>query len=110
MQLLTQNDAHSQGRQASDIAHELAHALLEHPPGSAIDPTGCRVWNQDLEEEASWLAAALLISEESALAVAWAGKPIKVAAQEYGVTEQLMKFRLNVTAARERVNRARRSR
>jgi Zn-dependent peptidase ImmA (M78 family) len=30
--MIVYNDAHVPGRQHSDVAHELAHALLMHPP------------------------------------------------------------------------------
>ncbi len=59
--LIVYNDGHSLGRRASDLAHELAHALLLHRPGPALDHRGCRRWNGEQEEEASWLAGALLI-------------------------------------------------
>jgi len=69
------NDSHSPGRQASDIAHELSHALLQHPPEIAIDHRGRRNWNQDLEDEATWLAGALLISDEAAIEIGGEVRP-----------------------------------
>jgi hypothetical protein len=32
-------------------AHELAHLLLEHTPGPAIGPGGCRVWDPEILPE-----------------------------------------------------------
>src|SRR5262249_48767554 len=61
------NDAHSRGRQASNIAHELAHSLLWHKPAPAYGADGVHEWNPEQEEEAQWLAGALLVSEEAAL-------------------------------------------
>lgn len=101
------NDAHSPGRQASDIAHELAHALLLHPPRQSVN-SGARDWNGEEEAEAAWLAGALLISDEAAIRIAKAGQPPALAAEHYGVSEQMIIFRLRVTAARIRVERARR--
>ena len=46
------NDSHSFGRQASNLAHELSHALLLHPSTPPIDSRGCRDWDPVLEEEA----------------------------------------------------------
>lgn len=106
--MIVYNDSHSRGRQASDIAHELAHALLQHPPAPVLDHLGCRNWDGGLETEANWLAAALLISEEAALAIALNATSLEVAAARYGVSKQLLQFRLNVTGARVRVRRARR--
>ena len=97
------NDAHSPGRQASDIAHELSHALLQHPPEPALDHRGRRNWNQDLEDEATWLAGALLISDEAAMEIATTEMSADVAAVAYGVSTQMVQWRLNVTAAYRRV-------
>jgi hypothetical protein len=65
------NDAHAPGRQASNIAHELAHALLLHPAGTVT--SGKRDWDRGQEEEAQWLAGALLVSDEAAVLIARAG-------------------------------------
>ena len=105
---IVHNDAHSSGRQANNLGHEISHGLLLHPPMPALDLRGCRYWNQDLEAEAKWLGAALLISEEAALAIARSSLSIEDAACRYGVSTQLVQMRLNVTGAYERINRARR--
>jgi Zn-dependent peptidase ImmA (M78 family) len=99
------NHAHSAGRQASDLAHELAHVLLFHPPSPALDHRGCRQWDPEAEDEAAWLAGALLISDEAALDIAARGLTDAEAAIEYGVSEHMMRFRMNVTKARVRIQR-----
>lgn len=38
--LIIYNDAHARKRQAADIAHELAHGLLMHPPKPPINANG----------------------------------------------------------------------
>jgi Zn-dependent peptidase ImmA (M78 family) len=101
------NDAHTPGRQASDIAHELAHALLLHPPRASVN-SGTRDWNAEEEGEAAWLSGALLISDEAAIRIAKAAQPTALAATEYGVSEQMVIFRLGVTGARVRVERSKR--
>lgn len=103
---IVHNDAHSLGRQASDLAHELAHALLHHPPTPALDENGCRDWNQDIEDEANWLAGAMLITEDAALSIVRKRTPLQVAAQELGVSMKMMQWRINVTGARSRVARS----
>lgn len=104
--LIVFNDAHDRGRQASDVAHELSHALLQHQPRPALDHRGCREWDRQEEDEANWLAGALLISEEAALYIARSGMSVEEAAAHYGVTRKMVQFRLNITAAHRRVQRA----
>jgi Zn-dependent peptidase ImmA (M78 family) len=103
------NDAHSPERTASNIAHEISHALLDHPPHYAFDATGCRFIDRDLEEEAAFLAGALLVTEETALWVASSGIDVPAAAQRYGVSADMLTYRLNITGARRRVAARRRS-
>jgi Zn-dependent peptidase ImmA (M78 family) len=106
--IIVHNDAHSRGRQASDLSHELAHALLMHGSSPAIDHRGCRLWDQNIEDEAQWLAGALLVTEEAALSVARNDTPLQAAAAQLGVSVAMLRYRINVTGARKRVERARR--
>ena len=99
------NDAHALGRQVSDIGHELAHGLLLHPPSPAMDGRGSRFWDREVEEEADWLSGALLVPEEGALMVVRRGWTLAEGAEHYGVTEQMVRFRVNVTGAKKRVKR-----
>ena len=105
--MIVYNDAHVPGRQRSDVAHELAHALLMHPPAHALDEGGCRNWNADLEDEANFLGAALLVSEEAALDIVRRSLTIAHAAENYGVTPKLMQWRINATGALKRIQRSR---
>lgn len=107
---IVHNDAHLAGRQASNLSHELSHALLLHPPTPAFDDRGCRLWNQNIEDEAQWLAGALLLTEDAALWIVRSNAPVQAAAQRFGISEQMVTYRLNVTGARTRVARARRLR
>lgn len=100
------NDAHAVTRQRADIAHELAHALLMHEPhvvraGKA--PHFARIQ----EDEANWLGSTLLVTEEACLSACRRSISIEEAAAAMGVSDQLMRWRINVTGARKRVARAR---
>ena len=101
------NDSHTLGRQASNLAHELSHALLLHPSTPPIDSRGCRDWDPVLEKEAEWLAGALLISDEAALHIVRSEMSLDEAQTHYGVSKKMLQFRLNVTGARVRVARSR---
>lgn len=104
--IIVHNDCHSAGRQASNLAHELSHGLLLHPPRPALDGRGCRDWEHIEELEADWLAGTILVPDEAAILIARRGLTVAQAAKLYGVSEKMMTFRLNVTAARVRVARA----
>lgn len=101
------NDGHVSGRQNSNLAHELSHGLLLHPPTPAMDNTGCRHWNKDIEDEANWLAGVLLVSEAATLEVAKGRWTRGEACDRFGVSRQMLQFRINSTGAVKRVNRLR---
>ena len=103
------NDAHHTRRQASDIAHELAHGLLGHPPGPPLSDEGCRNFDPRLEAEANWLGPALLISKEAALEILRKGLSLEAAARTYGVSQQVVQMRLNVTGAKKNLGPSRSS-
>ena len=103
---IVHNDAHSPGRQASNVAHELSHGLLLHDPTPALDDRGCRHWNQNIEDEAQFLGGALLITEDAALWIVRNGLSLAHAASRFGVSEQMVTYRLNMTGAHKRVSRA----
>lgn len=107
--LIIFNDANSEPRQNSDLAHELAHGLLMHEPRSAI-MNGSRLYSTADEEEAAWLSGCLLVPREAAVAVAMAGTTMSVAAIEYGVSTQMMTYRVNSTGARRQAEASRRKR
>lgn len=102
---IVHNDSHSAARQASNLCHELAHGLLLHPPTPALDDRGCRFWSNEIEEEANWLSGVLLVPDEAAIAVVKRGIDLAHAASFYGVSTPMMRFRINVSGARKRVQR-----
>lgn len=97
------NDAHDPGRQASDIAHEVAHAVLQHPVPQLFDEVGRRNHNKVHEDEASWLGPALLISDEAAVFIVANRMSVDAAAELYGTSREIVQMRVNVSGARKRV-------
>lgn len=106
--LIVHNDAHSDGRRSSNLAHELAHGLLLHPPAPAIDDLGCRFWDRTIEEEANWLAGALLVPKAAAISIAKREhhSALETLAEEYAVSTRMLVWRLNATGARTIVQRS----
>jgi Zn-dependent peptidase ImmA (M78 family) len=99
------NDAHHPRRQASNIAHEISHAVLGHTPGPTLDQRSIGVFDKTQEEEAQWLGPALLISEEAALFIVQEGIAMDQAIEIYGVSQDLIEFRIRKTGADRKVKR-----
>lgn len=107
---IVHNDGHAPARQNSNLAHELAHGLLLHPATPALDDKGCRHYNPEIENEAAWLAGALLVSETAAIEIARGRWGMAEAAGHFAVSPQMIQYRLNATGAKKRVRRARQAR
>ncbi len=106
--MVVHNDSHTEARQNSNLAHELAHALLRHEPAAALDgKTGCRGWNDTNEEEADWLGGELLVTSDMALTVARGRLTKEQAKKRFGVSEKMLNWRINKTGAAKRVERER---
>lgn len=107
---IVNNDVHDTKRQASNVAHELAHILLGHPPAPPFDEEGKRDFLAEIEHEAEWLGPALLVSEDAAMN---AYKLIKTRdytlsslSDEWMITEDVLRMRMNLVGARKRFSRA----
>lgn len=105
------NTAHSHARQASDLMHELSHILLAHTP-ARVDVTDelillLRTHDRSQEEEAQWLAGCLLLPRPVVLSIHRKGTNSRDAANEYGVSMDMLKYRLQVTGVAEQARRAR---
>jgi hypothetical protein len=98
--LIVYNETHSSARKANSLTHELAHIVLGHEPTPITDPTGLRLWNREVEDEADWLAAALLVPRAGALALLIEGYGIAQGAEHYGVSAELYQWRVNQTGVR----------
>ena len=106
--MIVHNDSHSPARQNSNLTHELSHGLLLHEPAPALDSkTGCRHWNDANESEAAWLGGVLLVTNDMALAVARGQLTRKQARQRFGVSEDMLRWRLDMTGSNKRVARER---
>jgi hypothetical protein len=105
--LIVHNDAHSAERQSSNVGHELGHGLLHHAPTPALDDRGCRLWDQGIEDEAQYLAGALLIPRDACIAMVFRNASVAQIAAEFGVSEPMARYRVNISGARLIAQRAR---
>jgi Zn-dependent peptidase ImmA (M78 family) len=99
--LVVYNDRNTVSRQTSDLAHELAHGLLLHTPAAALNGSGCRAWNTEIEDEASYLGGALLIPGKAARWIAKCGITVAAAAERFGCSIEMINWRLNESGARK---------
>ena len=107
------NPISSTARQASDIAHELAHVMLDHDL-SRIERLGDLTFltcDPTQEEEAKWLSGCLLLPRPVLVAATRQGWDASKIAESYGVSEDMARYRLNVTGVfRQYAGRGNRSR
>jgi Zn-dependent peptidase ImmA (M78 family) len=109
--LIILNSAHSPARQTSDLMHELAHMILGHRP-SRVDVTDelhllLRTHDAAQEEEAAWLAACLLLPRPALLGIRRRGESHQSAAKRYGVSSDMLTYRIRVSGVEIQAKRAR---
>lgn len=97
--VIVYNPLCAKSRTRSDLAHELAHILLNHNMSQIVrlgDITFLSC-DQTQEEEAAWLSGCLLLPRALLLAEVRRGSDAKAIARSYGVSEKMAQYRLNVT-------------
>ena len=99
------NDFHSPRRQVSNLAHELAHVLLAHPPEVVCMGDLARRHDSLVEAEAAHLGGCILVPNEAAYRLAISGVDNSRAADMYGVSEEMITYRLRMSGALKRVRR-----
>lgn len=112
--LVILNSRHPSGRQSNDLMHELAHIICGHAPSqmqSLADGTMMVTdYDSAQEEEADILAATLLLPRVALISIMEAALSISDAADRYGVSEELMKMRLQRAGVYQQFSRRGRSR
>ena len=102
------NSGRSAARSASDVMHELSHIIIGHRPGRVdIAEDGSLVLNtydRKQEDEANWLAGCLLLPRGALLSMTRRRIPLAASAEQYGVSLQMLEFRLNVTGTRRQAS------
>lgn len=101
------NDTHSRPRQMLSIAHELGHIALQHADAPVLNANGCREHDADVEAEADYFGSVLLVTDQIAIDVVASAVPIPTAVERYGVSRELLQWRVNDSGAQKRVQRAR---
>jgi hypothetical protein len=104
------NPAHVLPRRRVDLTHELAHIELKHTPARVeVSSTGVLLlsdYDDDQEQEADWLAAALLVPREGLVQMRARQETVSQIATHYGVSEKLCEWRLRMTGVDVQMRRA----
>ncbi len=110
--LVVINSGQSQARQASSLAHELAHIVLNHTTDQAVlSDEGFLFrgsYDAAQEEEAGWLAGCLLVPRDGLLAAGRRGADPGCLAARFGVSVDMIRWRLRMTGVRTQLRREQR--
>lgn len=105
--LIIVNSGQSPRRQANSVCHELAHVILNHKPDDTqVSQQGFLFrarFNAEQEEEADWLAGCLLVPAEGLIQTYRRSRSIPLLADHFGVSQDLITWRVRMTGARKRV-------
>ena len=109
--IIVHNTAHAATRRESDLMHELAHVLCKHKP-ARIEPPGkfpwaLRTFDPDQEREAEWLGGCLQIPRDAILFLARRGYDNMAIAEQFGASEDMARFRRNMTGIDKQIARVR---
>lgn len=109
--IIVHNSSHSPTRQSSDLMHELSHILLDHEPSKMLFSKDIKVvlrdFNQDQEDEASWLSGCLLLPREALLFIRRTRMNTTEACRRYAVSHELLTYRMNMTGVNYQLGTAR---
>jgi hypothetical protein len=98
--VIVYNASHVFVRFKSNVCHEAAHVLLEHPKIASIT-NGTRCANsKEIEKEANELAGELLLPATAALRLARSGASDADIATEYEISHEMARWRMTSTGAR----------
>jgi Zn-dependent peptidase ImmA (M78 family) len=104
------NPTHADTRRESDVMHELAHIISRHTP-ARIElregfPFRLRTFNRNDEEEAAWLGGVLQMPRAALLQLVRRGYTDEALAAHFCASDEMVRFRRNVTGIDTQIRRA----
>lgn len=112
--LVILNSGQSVARQANSLAHELAHIILNHTTDRAVlSDEGLLFrgsYDAGQEEEAAWLAGCLLVPRGGLLTASRQRADHPYLAKRFGVSRDMIAWRLRVTGVSRQLKRENRLR
>lgn len=105
--LVILNSAHSAARQNSDLAHELAHLILNHTTDEAhLSREGLLfrgTFDREQEDEANWLGGCLLVPRDGLLKARLRTADVGALAAQFRVSSDMITWRLQTTGVLRQV-------
>jgi hypothetical protein len=97
--LVVINPTHDAGRINYSLCHELSHLILAHAHGRMVTFSDCvmREFDNRQEEEADWLGGSLLVPEAALKRAKFTGLTHAQTARHLGASEELVRWRWNVS-------------
>lgn len=107
------NPTHSPERQDSTMMHELSHIVLKHVP-IRVDVSSAGIllvseYSEDDEDEANWLAGALLLPRDALKRYRERGWPAAKIIAHFGVSQDMYNWRIRMTGVEVQMRRSRAS-
>lgn len=101
------NSVHPLARQANTLMHEWAHIELRHKP-NRVDRSEAGLlllsdYPSEFEEEADWLAGAILAPRDGLMRFRVGGMPVDEIAAHYGISTELTNWRLRMTGVEKQI-------
>lgn len=108
------NESHPKTRQRATLSHEIAHIVLDHFPSEiSVSESGLYLlsdYSDEQEAEADWLGAALLLPYPALLKYRSSGETVSRIAKTFGISEDLCRWRCNITGIERRIGQRTRRR
>jgi Zn-dependent peptidase ImmA (M78 family) len=104
------NPTHSPERQDSTMMHELSHIVLKHAP-IRVDVSSAGIllvseYSADDEDEANWLAGALLLPRDALKRYRERGWPAAKIIAHFGVSQDMYNWRIRMTGVDVQMRRS----
>lgn len=107
--LIVHNEFHSPGRQQSNLMHEMAHIICEHPLPEPKMINGfpflSREYNEVHEKEAEAMGGILQIPRNGLIWALKKGMSTHEIALHYGATKDMANFRIRITGVKKQMSR-----
>ena len=98
-------------RMENDLMHECSHLILNHRPAAAMLSADGQLlmsaYDRQQEDEANWLGPTLLLPRSALVAVVQESQDLAHSARLYGVSEALLRMRINTTGVAMQASRRR---